>query len=381
MVAEGPVGRADGPDRLTLLVLGGGPAQRQAIEATSRLGMRPLVCDGLPGVGHAAVSSEDTEGIRRVARESEAAGLIAPGTDWPVRIAAYVAEDLGLPHPLDVPTALRCTNKIAQRETLDSAGVPQPAWSAEGPPSYPCVVKASDRQGQRAMTIVDSPDRIEEAAAAARAAARGGRALFEAFVPGPEVTVNAFSTGGRFHPVTVTARDHFAAAPGVAQRHVYPSGLDDAAAIATARDAVAALGVTEGPSYVQLILSPAGPVIMEVAARLGGGHDSEICRLAVGVDLADAAVRAAVGRPVEEAALEPHPVGACVIEFLEAPVGTLVSTDGPPEATFYHAPGHRYPPLRTAIDRAGYVIALGSSREEALDRARTAVEAVRFTVE
>jgi carbamoylphosphate synthase large subunit len=70
-----------------------------------------------------------------------------------------------------------------------------------------------------------------------------------------------------------------------------------------------------------------------------------------------------------------------VIEFLQAPVGVLVSASGPSQATFYHAPGHRYPPLRTAIDRAGYVIALGPTREEALDRARTAVEAVRFEVE
>jgi predicted RNase H-like HicB family nuclease len=36
--------------------------------------------------------------------------------------------------------------------------------------------------------------------------------------------------------------------------------------------------------------------------------------------------------------------------------------------------------LRTATDRAGYVIAQGTTRQEALQRARTAVEAVRFEV-
>jgi biotin carboxylase len=364
-----------------VIVLGGGPAQRHAIDAARRLGIRPLVCDGSSGIGDVAVSSEDTEGVRRLARESGAAGLIAPGTDWPVRIAAYVAEDLGLAHPLDVATAVRCTNKIAQREAMAAAGVPQPAWSPDAPPSYPCVVKASDRQGQRAMAIVRGADELDEAAASARAAARGGRALFEALVSGPEVTVNAFSIGGRFYPVAVTAREHFASAPGVARRHVYPSGLDDDAAARAAEAAVTALGITDGPSYVQLILSDDGPAIMEVAARLGGGHDSEICRLGAGVDLAEAAVLAAVGRVVDPAALEPHPAAACVVEFLEAPVGVLVSTDGPKEATFYHSPGHRYTPLRTAIDRAGYVIALGATREEALDRARTAVAAVRFEVE
>jgi biotin carboxylase len=381
MVAEGSVRRADGPDRLTLIVLGGGPAQRHAVEAAARLGIRTLVCDSSPGLGDIAVSSEDSGGVRRAAREHAASGLIAPGTDWPVRIAAYAAEDLGLPHPLDVATAVRCTNKIAQREAMDAAAVAQPQWLLDAAPGYPCVVKAADRQGQRAMTIVRDPEQLDAAAALARAASRSGRALFELYVPGPEVTVNGFSIDGRYSAIATTARDHFDGAPGVAQRHVYPSGHDDAVAAAAAAAAVAALGIVNGPSYVQLIMAEPGPVIMEVAARLGGGHDSELCRLAAGVDLAEAAVRAAVGQPVDPDALAPHPSGGCVIEFLEAPEGVLVATDGPAEATFYHAPGHRYAPLRTAIDRAGYVITQGATREEALDRARRAVEAVRFEVE
>ena len=380
MVAEGPRGRADGPDGLTLVVLGGAPAQRQAVDAAHRLAVRTVVCDSRPGAGDVTVSTEDTGAVARVARDVGADGLIAPGTDWPVRIAAYVAEDLGLPHPLDVATAVRCTNKLAQREALDAAGVAQPAWSSDVPPSFPCVVKAPDRQGQRAMSVISRPEEVDAAMSTARRGSRSGRVIFEAFVPGPEVTVNGFSTHGQFVPVAVTAREHFAGVPGVAQRHVYPSGLDDEAAARAAEAAVTALGVGHGPSYTQLILSPDAPRIMEVAARLGGGHDSDICLRAARVDLAAAAVRAALGLEVEPAALEPHPRGACVIEFLRAPEGELRSATGPPEASFYHAPGHRYGPLRTATDRAGYVITQGATREEALERARTAVQAVRFEV-
>ena len=265
---------------MTLIVLGGAPAQRQAIEAAAAVGIPTVVCDSQPGVGDVEVSSEDSAGVRRAAVEHGAVGLIAPGTDWPVRIAAYVAEDLGLIHPLSVATAVLCTNKVLQREAFDAAGVPQPEWSVEAPPSYPCVVKAPDRQGQRAMSIVANADEAGQAELTARRGSRSGRVLFESFVEGPEVTVNGFSVGGRFVPVAVAAREHFADAPGVAQRHVYPSGLDDAGASAAAEAAVTALGITDGPSYTQLILSPQGPRIMEVAARLGGGHDSEICRRA-----------------------------------------------------------------------------------------------------
>jgi biotin carboxylase len=200
-------------------------------------------------------------------------------------------------------------------------------------------------------------------------------------VPGPEVTVNAFSIDGRFLPVTVTDRIHFEGVPGVARRHVYPAAADGAdAAAAVAEAAVAAVGITSGPSYVQLILAVDGPRVVEVAARLGGGHDSEICRTAAGVDLATAAVLAAVGEPVAAEELEPHPSGAAVIEFLAAPLGELVAATGPPEVCFYDPRGHVYGPLRIATDRAGYVLATGPDRAQALRRAADAVDSVRFEV-
>jgi biotin carboxylase len=361
------------------VVLGGGPAQQHAIRAARALGVRAVVCDSDPALGDVVVSSEDAAAVEEVAREAD--GLIAPGTDWPVRIAAAVAEDLGIPHPVPAAVAVVCTDKIAQRTRLDEAGVPQPRWSADTPPAYPCVVKAADRQGQRAMTIVAGPEGLEEAAGRAREGSRSGRVIYEEFVPGPEVTVNAFSIDGRFLPVAVTDRVHFEGVPGVARRHVYPAAADGAGeAAAVAERAVAALGITSGPSYVQLILSADGPKVVEVAARLGGGHDSEICRTAVGVDLATAAVRSALGEPVDAAALAPHRNGAAVVEFLAAPPGELVQASGPPEVCFYDRPGHVYGPLRIATDRAGYVLATGPDRAHALRDASLAVDAVRFEV-
>jgi biotin carboxylase len=364
---------------LTLVVLGGGPAQRHAIDAAHVLGVRTVVCDSDPELADVPVSSEDADGVRDAARGSD--GLIAPGTDWPVRIAAATAEELHIAHPISAAVAVTCTDKVAQRRRLDAAGVPQPRWSPDAPPSYPCVVKAADRQGQRAMTIIRDPDGLAEAAERARLGSRSGRVLYEEFVPGPEVTVNAFSIGGRFMPVTVTDRVHFEGVPGVARRHVYPAAADGAeAAAGVAEAAVAALGIDDGPSYVQLILAEDGPRVIEVAARLGGGHDSEICRTAVGVDLAAAAVLAAVGRPGGPHAHQPHPSGAAVIEFLAAPPGEVVSSTGPPEVCFYNRAGHVYGRLQVATDRAGYVLATGPDRAQALRQASAAVDAVRFEV-
>jgi len=358
-------------------VLGGGPAQQPAIAAAHRLGVRTIVCDALPGRGDVAVSSEDTAAV--TALMAEADGAIAPGTDWPVRVAAEACAAAGVHHPISVATAVLATDKLLQRARMAEAGVPQPAFSQDTAPAYPCVVKPADRQGQRGISVVATPDALAPALELARAASRSGRATVEELIAGPEVTVNGFSVGGRFVSVAVTDREHFAGAFGVCHRHVLPARSGAAEASAAAAAAVAALGIADGPSYVQLVLGPHGPRVIEVAARLGGGFDSQLIRAALGVDLAEAAVLAALGRPVDPASLVPTtPDRAGVIEFLRAPPGPLGRVSGPSGVRFYDAPGHVYSQLRIGPDRAGHVLAVADDREAALALAAEAVAAVRF---
>ena len=62
------------------------------------------------------------------------------------------------------------------------------------------------------------------------------------------------------------------------------------AVVEAARQPAHALGIENGPTYTQIRLGPDGPAyVIEVAARLGGGHDAELCSAALGVDLADLA--------------------------------------------------------------------------------------------
>ena len=108
--------------------------------------------------------------------------------------------------------------------------------------------------------------------------------------------MNAVSVDGRFVPLTVT--DRLTAEPpafGVALAHAWPSAHDTAGAVAVAQAAAEALGVRHGPTYTQIRLGPDGPRVIELAARLGGGHDAELCRAALGVDLDDLAVSFALG--------------------------------------------------------------------------------------
>ena len=51
------------------------------------------------------------------------------------------------------------------------------------------------------------------------------------------------------------------------------------------------------------------------------------------------------------------------------------------DVRIYREPGHVFGPLLRGADRAGAVIAVGDSRDDALARARTAADEIRFVVE
>lgn len=380
--------------RSRLLVLGAGAAQIGLLRAARARDLFVIAVDrdpSAPGFAYAdkraLVSTEDEPGVDRLARAENVDGIISPGADWPVGVAARVAARLGLPHPIDGATAVLATTKSRQRERLAEAGVPQPRLLDE--PVPPCVVKAPDRQGQRGLTFVRTAEELPAAIEAAVAASRNGTYIVEEYVDGPEVTVNAVSIDGVFHPLAVTDR-LTAAAPafGVALAHAWPCVESTQSPIEAARAAAEALGIRNGPTYTQIAVGPDGSRVVELAARLGGGHDAELVEAATGVPLNDLALDFALGEQASVVSTQSFRAGACVL-FLVAPEGTLVgierleaahAMEGVLDVRIYREPGFAFGPLRRGSDRAGAVLAVGDSRDDALAKARAAADEIRFVV-
>ena len=219
-------------------------------------------------------------------------------------------------------------------------------------------------EGRRARSLVRSSLELRSAVRAALRASRTGRALVEELAEEPVVTVSAFSHAGAFHPLAVTDRAPLA--------HVWESEHADGAAALAAQAAVA-LGIHEGPTVTQIGVGRRGPLVLELSARIGGGHEAELCEAALGIDLHGLALSAALGKPIAPKRLRPQrrAGGACVRFFA-----------GPGEAEGLEqagaAPGVEWARVYGGSERAGAVLALGSSRDDALARATRAAECIRF---
>jgi len=392
-----------------LLVLGAGPAQLGVLAAARRRGLTLVAADrdpSAPGFRYAdrraIVSIEDEPAIDRLARAEEVDGVIAPGTDHAVAIAARVAHRLGLPHPLQPEAAALSISRLRQRERLAAAGFAQPrsiackstgeAAAAAAELGFPVVVETPDRLGERAVRLARTHDELASATAGVLAEARGEYCLVEELPGLRVVTVNAFVVSGRFVPLTIT--DPVQAPPpafGVPLAHLWPAGLTPAqegAVRDTTAAAAAELGIEHGPVTAQLLLAPHGPLLAKVSARVGGGHDAELCRLALGVDESALAVAAALGEPVAEHELAPAATagGACV-RFLVAAPGELLDVAGVESAfgvagvraiRVYRKPGHVFGEVLRASDRAGAVLATGKTRAAAAAAAAEAAGRIQL---
>ena len=318
--------------------------------------------------------------------------------------AARIAARLALPHPVTPEAAVLAVSRQRQRERLAAAGLPQPrsivcrtvdeVTAAAAELGYPVVVEAPDRSGERGVALAADHAALTAAAVVALAEPRSEYCLVEALVEGRRVTVNAFSLDGRFVPLTVTDREQ-APPPafGVPLVHLWPAELEPlqvGAAVETAAAAARALGIEQGPTTTQVILGEEGALLAKLSARVGGGHDAELCRVALGVDANALVVAAALGEEVHAHELAPTArVGGACVRFLVAPPGELREVRGLERASAvegvrgirsYRKPGHVFHELRRASDRAGAILATGDTRDDAVAAAGEAAGRITFVV-
>jgi biotin carboxylase len=391
----------------TVLFVGAGRHQRRALVRVKELGVRVVAVDRnpeAPGLSIADVAEvvdfANVADVAEVGRRHGVRGVMTFAADRAVPVVAGVAETSGLPG-IGTETAHLMTNKIAMRRRLADAGVPQPRFAAirhvrevraaADAVGFPAVLKPADSAGQRGLFLVASLDDVERHLHAALAQSTDEEAILESYHPGLEVNGLLVARGGDVAVVTLSDRRRPPGAGfGVAVAHVYPSTLfGDALAEVerVGRSTVHALGLRDGIAYPQVIWGDDGVArLIEVAARIPAGQMDSVARYGVGVDLVEIALRQALGQPVPDELVQPERQQPMAISFLTAapgplPTGKLVSVSGLDkvlafpgvvEADLYFQEGETIRPVRMDGDRRGYVIALGATNLDAVERAEAA---------
>jgi biotin carboxylase len=394
----------------TILFVGAGRNQRRAIARVRELGVRVVAVDrnpDAPGFADAdvgeAVDFADPEAVAIVGRTHRVDGVMTLAADRAVPIVARVAELMGLPG-IGSEAAHLATNKIAMRRAFAEQGVPQPRYAAVRDYAsakvageaigFPAVLKPADSAGQRGLFLVHDLDDLARNLPLTLTSSPTQEAVLEEFHAGREV--NTLLVAREDDIKLITASDRLrpdGIGFGVALAHLYPSTLYGDALAEVERVALAAvhaIGLRNGIAYPQLLVSPDGVRVVEIAARIPGGQMVEVPRYGVGIDLVEVAVRQALGEPVPDELVTPSFQQPFAIRFLTAEPGPLptgeVQSLGPLDKALafpgvdrvetWIEVGETIRPVQTDGDRRGYVIARGSTNLEALDRAEAAASLI-----
>lgn len=397
-----------------LLVVGCGFPQLSLVRAAKDLSLTVLGADVNPhavAVSHCdeffGVSTHDVDGLCELVRRSRAGAVATSGSEVSLTATAALAARLDLPFYADPETVRRCQDKDVMRAAYASAGLAIPAFARcesldearefGRRRGYPLVVKPSRGSGQRGVARVEHDSQLDAAFDAARSySASVGLpvVVVEQWIEGREFSVNAWISddplggGGSFASYCVTERITVPGSSplGVMIAEVYPSGLspeDEARVVDEARRGAAALGHTRGPCYSQVALGPNGCFLFETAARLGGGFDADVTRLASGVNLYDRVLGVALNdRTLERRGAVTPARPSALAKFLIARPGKVDAIDGlegaralpgVEDAQCFVPVGGRVLPLTDSAKRAGYVLVHGSTRGEAMARADAAL--------
>lgn len=399
-----------------VVIVGCGFPQLSLIRAARRQGLHVVGADMNPRAVAVPlcdefheVSTSDADGLGELVRRVRADAITTTGSEVALKATAEVAARLRLPFHADPETVRRCQDKDAMRAAYASHDVAVPRFARctsvdearafARDAGFPLVVKPSRGWGQRGVARVENDAELAvgfEEARAHSASAGLGAVVVESWLEGREYSVNGWIEDGRLASYCVTERLTVPGRKplGVMLAEVYPSGLgpdDEARVVDEARRGARALGHVRGPCYSQVALGRAGCVLFETAARLGGGFDADVTRLASGVDL----YRRVLGVAVGDAALERQGAtspahGGAIAKFVVGRPGTVRAVSGVAEARavegvddaeVFVPVGGRVLPLTDSAKRAAYVLSHGSTRDEARARADRALALIRIDTE
>jgi len=305
-----------------------------------------------------------------------------------------IAQALGLPGG-DPDVVLGCRDKHLTRQRLAAAGVGQPrsvvvdtleqALAAAGDIGYPVVLKPRGIAASLGVVLAQDEAELREHFRFARETFVPGAlfyddlaVLVEEYADGPEISIDSAVFHGKVHPMCLAHKELGYPPYFEEVGHLVDGAepmLSDPQLLTALQQAHDALGFTDGITHVEYRLTPSGPKLIEVNARLGGDLIPYLGMRTTGIDPGLAAAAVACGREPEVSA-DRALFGA--VRFCYVPYEMTVSAisfdagrmpaglDGLDLAVVRAEPGQRLapPPGGTVWGRIAYITAVGESAEQ-----------------
>lgn len=397
----------DHAQKKKLLILGGSVLQLPAIKKAKELGLYVGIIDydkNAVGIAFADeyfnVSTIDVDKVVETAKSFKPDGIVTLATDMPMRSIAAACEALKLPG-ITYQTAVNATDKGEMIKVFDKNNVEHPWFyiiesieqlqEISKEINYPCIMKPTDNSGSRGVVLVQNKEQLLENYEYSNKQSRGGSVIIEEYMRGPEVSVEIMVIDGKVHVLQVTDKLTTGAPHFVEMGHSQPSRLlkEDVEKIKDlATRAVLAIGVNNGPTHVEIILTDKGPKMVELGARMGGDCiTTHLVPLSTGIDMVSATISLSCGEKVDVSRKNNK---GSAIRFFRVEPGRITAIEGLENAkkikqvreiTMVKKVGDVVGDIGSSTDRIGYVVCQAKTAEKAVKACEKAMSKIKITVE
>lgn len=296
-----------------IVIIGANDFQRPLIQKAHDMGYETHVFawrEGATGAEDAdyfyEISITEKNEILEICRKIEPDAVATIGSDLANITVQFLSEKLGLPGNSS-SCIYNSTNKYAMRETFRNAGIPVPFFQcvSEGetvdPPSWPVIVKPTDRSGSRAITKVYDKEELSKAIALAAEQSFEKKAIVEEYISGAEYSVETISFKGKHRCLAITKKFTTGSPHYIEVAHIQPAPLSDSMKKQvedTVFRALDALEVQYGAGHSELRIDHDGQIrIIEIGSRMGGDCiGSDLVPLSTGQDFVAMVVDTAAGK-------------------------------------------------------------------------------------
>ena len=394
----------------TIMFLGAGEEQCEAINVALDLGLRVVAVDGnpeAPGLKIADVGInadiKDVEAMIEIGKKYKIDGVMTHAVEIP-QVVAKVAKALDLPG-LDPEVAERATNKLERIKCLTEKGIPCPKFETAKTVEeakkkaekigFPYVFKPIDSAGARGVIKVSNKDEIEKAFNHTLSYTQENIILIEEYLEGKELSTESIIYN-KIYTVAFADRNYD-------KKRFEPFFIEDGGEMPTSLSkdeikevtqtvdaAIRALGIDWGVAKGDIIINNGEVTIMEMAARTSGGRFCSVkVPLSTGIDMLRPLILMAVGLTPDLNDLKPKFSRGIAERFIFPKPGKIVEIIGVDEAKRIEGIykihlnedikiGGKIERVTDHTMRKGYVIALGKNRKQAVKRAEKAVKMIEI---
>ena len=296
-----------------IVIIGANDFQKPLIQRAGEMGYETHVFawkDGATGAKDAdyfyEISITEKEKILEKCLEIKPDAVATIGSDLANITVQYLAEKLGLPGN-STECITSSTNKYAMRKAFRKAEIPVPYFASVKagdkvtPPSYPVIVKPTDRSGSRAITKVKQESELDIAIETAVQQSFEKRAIVEEYISGAEYSVETISFEGSHHCLAITKKFTTGEPHYIESGHLQPAPLSrqmQEKVETTVFKALDALCVKNGAGHSELRIDKDENIkIIEIGSRMGGDCiGSDLVPLSTGQDFVGMVIDTALGK-------------------------------------------------------------------------------------